>query len=1081
MAIALRSLGQVQVFSSATSSTFTVPKPTGLAVGDFMLASVITNGVGINLPSGWTDLYSFTAINPNQRVFYKVADSTDAAASDFAFTLSAATYGSAEIGAYTGVDTTTPIDSTMSTVESSTNTTTFTVPSATVVTTGAVLVGGAGGNTGVSSSSWTLPSNPGAWADEWNPATGAGGAQALSGGKCHVRANYLTPLTASASTGAITFTLSVSRAGQAWAVMLRPSGGGGAPTPTLEGRVVGVGDSSTGRVMVRTTNTTLARLKVGTDSGLTTGVVEGSDVAPDSDGYAHLTVTGLTAGTKYYYRVIMTDSDSAEHEDADATVGVLYTAPSGAASFSVDFSSCCDSTDSTAFDAIYADDSQLFLHLGDFFYADASGTSLANFNSKFLAKLNAAKQKKVYATRPLVYTPSDHDGMNNNTTGGSDATAWANWNTAFRTFFPTPTLPGGSSGCYYTFTWGRVRFIVTDGRTFASNPSATDNSSKTYLGTTQKQWVKDTLDAATELLIVIVNNNPWIGSASAGDDSWLGYTTERTEMANYYSASGKNIIITSGDMHSVAADDGTNSPGGIPVVHGSPLNNTASRKGGPWSQGAYPSSGSALVEQYGRLVFTDNGTQLDVDFTGYSADGTSRITMSKSYSSSVVVGGEATGSFSFSGSATGVNPPPAMPVGDLPGDSLAPLGWKQILAEDWTTDCVEGDWPTTYSDWLAYPDTWDNGHTSYYNGGNSISVSNSILTTRFFTDGGGLHRTETIRPPVGQGRQQRYGVFEIAYRVPAPIPGYKQAFLLWPASNLGADGEIDYPEASFDPGSTIKGFVHEIEPPGSHVNNAYSVDSTVSSVANTWHVCRIVWHDDRVEYWLDGSLLGTGYTSSVNVPDVEMTWRLQTEGNLTGTFVDTGIDPGTTGTLEIAYAAVWTPINAGESTGTISWDGSATGEAPFIPGSGGAVTGSFSWTGVASGATTSQGSATGGVFFAGAATGFKPADPTAHVGVATGLVTWVCAAFGGNLQLYFEPPTHEEPMRTNVRPLNYFRLTYAKSVVRVNGTFVQIRSPLPEVLEAAGQEGVDYFLGGRVYAITDAIAAELTAAGFPVT
>lgn len=98
-----------------------------------------------------------------------------------------------------------------------------------------------------------------------------------------------------------------------------------------------------------------------------------------------------------------------------------------------------------------------------------------------------------------------------------------------------------------------------------------------------------------------------------------------------------------------------------------------------------------------------------------------------------------------------------------------------------------------------------------------------------------------------------------------------------------------------------------------------------------------------------------------------------------------------------------------------------------------------------------------------------------------GLVTWTGVATGDNFQLFFQPPTHEEPIRTWIRPLNYYRLTYAKSVVRVNGSFVQIQYPSPEVLAAAGQEGVDYFLGGRIYAITSATANELTAAGYTVT
>lgn len=75
----------------------------------------------------------------------------------------------------------------------------------------------------------------------------------------------------------------------------------------------------------------------------------------------------------------------------------------------------------------------------------------------------------------------------------------------------------------------------------------------------------------------------------------------------------------------------------------------------------------------------------------------------------------------------------------------------------------------------------------------------------------------------------------------------------------------------------------------------------------------------------------------------------------------------------------------------------------------------------------------------------------------------------------FTPPIHEEPMRTNVAPLCYFRLTWANSVVRENGTFRSVRSPI-----LSGIPGIDYFQGGRTYQISDEIADELEAAGFSV-
>lgn len=78
----------------------------------------------------------------------------------------------------------------------------------------------------------------------------------------------------------------------------------------------------------------------------------------------------------------------------------------------------------------------------------------------------------------------------------------------------------------------------------------------------------------------------------------------------------------------------------------------------------------------------------------------------------------------------------------------------------------------------------------------------------------------------------------------------------------------------------------------------------------------------------------------------------------------------------------------------------------------------------------------------------------------------------------FQPPTHEEPIRTVEKPLRYYRLTHANSIVRINGVLTSVRSPGQDQLTAAGTEGVDFFMGGRIYVISAATATELTSAGF---
>jgi len=151
-----------------------------------------------------------------------------------------------------------------------------------------------------------------------------------------------------------------------------------------------------------------------------------------------------------------------------------------------------------------------------------------------------------------------------------------------------------------------------------------DGPTKTVLGATQKQWFKDTITNATEKIIFWGSEVPWVDPVHTGDDKWGAYDTERQELANFIAASGKKVVILSGDLHTLCADNGTNSRGGIPNWVAAPFNNSTSTGGGPWSEGQLASNG--VQRYYGWVDVTDNGTTLTATFTGYDTTDTARIT-----------------------------------------------------------------------------------------------------------------------------------------------------------------------------------------------------------------------------------------------------------------------------------------------------------------------------------------------------------------------------------------------------------------------------------------------------------------------
>jgi licheninase len=318
---------------------------------------------------------------------------------------------------------------------------------------------------------------------------------------------------------------------------------------------------------------------------------------------------------------MMTNPEGTEFADTANPIGRLKTGPDGPASFTFDFGSCNTGNHQGAYNAIAARNDDMFFHVGDLYYHDGSGTSLTNFRSRMGTAVTASQN--LFATVNMFYIPSDHDGMNNDGANGSDPTAWTNWNIARSEHFPWQQS-------YQTWVWGRVRFIMLDTRSFKSNPANTDNSSKTALGTTQKQWLKDTINAATEPVIVIGQDTPWVTGTSAGDDAWGGFMTERNELASFIDGTNKNVVMLGGDMHALAANDGSSSPGGVPIFHAAPFNQAASHKGGPYTQGPYPAAGPT-VQQYGRVVVTDSGTQISLAFNGYTLDGVSRLSLTKNY------------------------------------------------------------------------------------------------------------------------------------------------------------------------------------------------------------------------------------------------------------------------------------------------------------------------------------------------------------------------------------------------------------------------------------------------------------------
>jgi phosphodiesterase/alkaline phosphatase D-like protein len=232
--------------------------------------------------------------------------------------------------------------------------------------------------------------------------------------------------------------------------------------------------------------------------------------------------------------------------------------------------------------------------------------------------LSRAAQAALYRSTPVTYMWDDHDYGGNNADRRSPTRPAAM--AVYREYVPHYPLEGADSPVNQAFTIGRVRFLVTDTRSARSPASAPDDADKTMLGATQKAWLKrEFLRAdADAALTVWVNPTPWIGEATAGADTWAGYSTERRELANFIADNAiDHLLMLSGDAHMLALDDGTNTDysstdaGGFPLLHAAALDRPGKVKGGPYSLGALPGGG-----QFGVLEVDDRGDSLHVRLTG---------------------------------------------------------------------------------------------------------------------------------------------------------------------------------------------------------------------------------------------------------------------------------------------------------------------------------------------------------------------------------------------------------------------------------------------------------------------------------
>ena len=306
----------------------------------------------------------------------------------------------------------------------------------------------------------------------------------------------------------------------------------------------------------------------------------------------------LTPDTEYRYSVVV--------EGRADLSGSVRTAATGPASFVVTFGSCARTgSNGAVFETIASHDPLLHIVLGDFHYGDVSTADAERLRSVLDATISAPAQQSLYLSTAIAYVWDDHDFGGNDSDADSAARSTAQ--AVYREYVPHVSLPS-DEGIHQAFTIGRVRFVLTDLRSYRR--PASDGTGQ-LMGSEELAWFEHELVTARDngQVVVWVNPTPWIGGAAPGSDTWAGFAEQRRLIADFLADEGiDRILMLSGDAHMLAIDDGTNSDystdgaGGFVVAHGSAFDRPGGTKGGPFSEGMFPGGG-----QFGLLQVIDDG------------------------------------------------------------------------------------------------------------------------------------------------------------------------------------------------------------------------------------------------------------------------------------------------------------------------------------------------------------------------------------------------------------------------------------------------------------------------------------------
>ncbi len=269
---------------------------------------------------------------------------------------------------------------------------------------------------------------------------------------------------------------------------------------------------------------------------------------PETDYATELTVEDLPALTDLYYDIEVDGVARGEWRP-------IASAPPPDAGARIGIGSCSQEAAQPTFDALRAEELDLFLFVGDSHYGNASARAAHRFQYRRARSIDA--RAAFLASTPVLTTWDDHDFVGNNSDGGCRGRETAL--EGFSEYWPNPSFgTPGAPGAYTRHRQGMVEVFLADcryyrprvddpGRRCDEGPALIDDGAGP-LGEAQMTWLLDGL-ASSDATFKIVGCGS-LFTSTAGLDSWASFPAARDRLFDELARRGvSGVVLASGDIH----------------------------------------------------------------------------------------------------------------------------------------------------------------------------------------------------------------------------------------------------------------------------------------------------------------------------------------------------------------------------------------------------------------------------------------------------------------------------------------------------------------------------------------------------